>query len=44
MAFFEVDVEDGVALIRFDQQGSRVNTLSTAALNEFRGLHTGLRA
>lgn len=35
MAFFEVDVEGGVALIRFDQEGSRVNTLSTAALGEF---------
>lgn len=34
MAFFEVDVTDGVALIRFDQQGSRVNTLSSAALRE----------
>ena len=35
MAFFEVDVEGGVALIRFDQTESRVNTLSTAALGEF---------
>lgn len=35
MAFFEVDVADGVALIRFDGQGGRVNTLSSAALREF---------
>ena len=35
MAFFEVEVADGVALICMDQQGSRVNTLSSAALREF---------
>lgn len=35
MAFFEVEVEAGVAVLYFDQEGSRVNTLSTAALHEF---------
>ena len=35
MAFFEVDVEDGVALICMDVQEGRVNTLSSAALREF---------
>ena len=35
MAFFEVEASEGVAVIFFDQPGSRVNTLETAALREF---------
>ena len=35
MAFFELETSDDVAVIFFDQQGSRVNTLETAALREF---------
>lgn len=35
MAFFELEMSDGVAVIAFDQDGGRVNTLSTAALREF---------
>lgn len=39
MAFFDLEFSsadpDGVAVIFFDQQGSRVNTLETAALREF---------
>ena len=40
MAFFDLEIptgetSDGVAVIFFDQQGSRVNTLETAAFREF---------
>lgn len=35
MAFFEVEVSEGVAVIAFDQVESRINTLSTAAMREF---------
>ncbi len=42
MAFFNLDTptsgSDGVAVIFFDQEGGRVNTLSTAALREFAGV------
>ena len=35
MAFFDVEVSDGVAVLSFDQAESRINTLSTAAMREF---------
>jgi 3-hydroxyacyl-CoA dehydrogenase/enoyl-CoA hydratase/3-hydroxybutyryl-CoA epimerase len=38
MAFFQLENSDGVAVIWFDQEGSRVNTLSSAALREFAGI------
>ncbi len=40
MAFFDLESsgDDGVAVIFFNQEESRVNTLSTAALSEFAGV------
>lgn len=38
MAFFDLEVADGVAVIAFDQEESRVNTLSITALREFAGV------
>ena len=40
MAFFDLESngDDGVAVIFFNQEDSRVNTLSTAALREFAGV------
>ncbi len=35
MTFFEIETTNDVAVVFFDQQGSRVNTLETAALREF---------
>lgn len=38
MAFFDVAVEDGVAVIYFDQEESPFNTLAIAAMREFAGI------
>ncbi len=35
MAFFDLETSEDVGIIFFDQEGSRVNTLETAALREF---------